>query len=286
MSRDLCEIGWTVAKKPGIGKRIRHSRFMDKYRRQKGVGLVKEVVKTGVTTAINFFPIPIVKDLLAIAFDTGVKVARSLYVERKRGKHKDAGDAGEVKWGWKDIDLSAFDRYRWKIWHAHKELVKAVEYLGENGDDTASICNDVVHAWAKYHYLMHRMELFREQLEAIHTLITMTRKWMVEVEDAVKAQDFQGIILKYDDIARDEKDVTVYDLTGDPRPSGYLSPYERRHSHCKPALCAQKSKRLTVPSERHEIARQAVGEVVSTFWDTVVGDSVSDLPGNTNIFTG
>jgi hypothetical protein len=279
MPRSLNDIGLTIAKKPGIGKRIRHSRFMDKYRRQKGVGFVKEVAKTGLTTAINFIPIPIVKDLLAIAFDTGVKVARSLYVERKRGKHKDAGDPGEVKWGWKDIDLSAFDRYRWKIWHAHKELVDAVEYLGEHGDDTASICNDVVGAWAKYHYLMHRLDLFEEQLEAIHTLIKKTRHWMNGVENAVEAQDFQDIILKYDDIALEEEDTDEIVV-------GYLSPYQRRHSHCNPELCAHKSKGLTVPSERDEIARRAVGEVVSQFWDTIVADSISDLPGGTNIFTG
>jgi hypothetical protein len=164
---------------------------MDKYRRERGLGAVKWVAKTGATIAINFIPIPIVKDVVAIAFDTGVKVARRKYVEYKRGKHTDDDDGeAQVKWGWKDIDLSAFDRYRWKIWHAHKELVKAVQYLQEHGDDTASLCNDVVRAWAKYHYLIARMRRFDEELEVIQTLMNKTKKWMDEVQRAVEAQDF------------------------------------------------------------------------------------------------
>lgn len=300
MPRNLKDIGLTVAKKPGIGKRIRHSRFMDKYRRQKGVGLVKEVAKTGLTIAINFIPIPIVKDLYAIAFDTGVKVARARYVEYKRGKHKPTGaidiDLGaRVKWGWKDIDLSAFDRYRWKIWHAHKELVDAVHYLRQHGDDTASICNDVVGAWAKYHYLMDRMELFEEQLEATHTLIEKTKKWIDQarraVNDPVYGWRFYDIIDKYDDIARDDEPDEVVDEDGEVTvgfkvAGGFKDSYLSRHSHCNPELCAHKSKRLTVPSQGHEIARRAGGEVVSVFWDTIVADSISDLPGSTNIFTG
>jgi hypothetical protein len=269
MPRDLWKLAEEMVSNPGIGKRIRHSSFMDKYRRHRGLDLVKVVVKTGVTTAINFIPIPIVKDVVAVAFDTGVKAARRKYVKYRRRTTGQLSSAGAVKWGWKDIDLSAFDRYRWKISHAHKELVDAVKYLQEHIDDTASVCNDVVRACVKGHYLLNRMERFREEIEVVQTLINETNKWMSEVELAVERQDFETIIDKYVDFAEEEDEIIGY---------------ENIHSHCDPGLCAQQDKRPAVlmPEYQQHLQRaRVVAHFFSEFWDPIVADSVSDLPGNT-----
>jgi hypothetical protein len=267
MPYDLWKLAERIAAAPGLGKRIRHSSFVDKYRRNRGLDLVKVVLKTGVTTAINFIPIPIVKDVVAIAFDTGVKAARRKYVKYRRRTTGQISSAGAVKWGWKDIDLSAFDRYRWKISHAHKELVDAVKYLPEKVDNSASVCNDVVRACVKYYYLLNRMERFREQLEVVQTLITETNKWMDEVELAVERQDFETIIDKYVNIAEaeDEDEIDI-------------------HSHCDAGLCAHRDKLpagLRQGYQQHLQRARVVAHVFSEFWDPIVGDSVSDLPGNT-----
>jgi hypothetical protein len=47
MPRDLWRLAESMASNPRIGKRIRQSSFVDKYRRKRGSDLAKAVVETG-----------------------------------------------------------------------------------------------------------------------------------------------------------------------------------------------------------------------------------------------
>lgn len=230
--RNLWDRGVALATNPSLFKVLKHSRFLDPFRRSSK----SRLLKGGVGIATSFIPIPGVRGLIKGALDKAVDITRNRAITQNK-KDADGLKAEDVaKWGLKDLDVSDFDRYRWKIYNAGTELGTVMKNVEKNRDTSVSPCNDIGMAIAKLLYLKKRAVKLRTKAMATMALCETTLKWLEEVDGvAVKGdKETQDTNSKY---SNNESVLKGYIAEeSDPR-SVNDNDHKLRHVKCDDAMC-------------------------------------------------
>lgn len=193
MPRNLWALGDEIAKNPSFWARMKHSGKGTSFRRafkgsQHGVkgGKIVKAVGSGFTYALKQVPLPVVKDLLGAVNDALFKKGRSARVKHRIDKAKASGDvAKQVKFGWKDLDVQNFDRYRWKVRDAMRDLQKETKAFNDNlakHAEAGNLCDEFVKVTAEFAYAKKRVDKLQEAVKAVGTLCVLTTNWLNDVE--------------------------------------------------------------------------------------------------------
>ncbi len=182
--RDIITVGKDLAENPNIGKRIRHSRFADPFRRLS----VNRLGQGAVKVAISVIPIPGVKQICARIEEIAYKRLMEWMTKNKLHEHEhDADKANKIKWEWKSPpNIEDFDRYRWKIHHGIEMLWDSYNNLIAAQNESTSICNDAAKAVQKWYYLRRRITKLRDAMERFRAMIEDTDEWLVQVDNKLQ----------------------------------------------------------------------------------------------------
>ena len=170
--RDLWVVGKNFAENHSWFKSIRHSKFADPFRRKSA----SRVGKMAATIGTSFIPIPVVKDFVSGAVKYGLAMARERQLSRQRSEA--VTPETNTKWGWKDLDVTMMDRYRWKIQHGVKVFNDAFKKAKDNENDSSTICNDFGKAVSKFCYLENRIKKMEDRVEILKALIADSEEWL------------------------------------------------------------------------------------------------------------
>jgi hypothetical protein len=198
--KNLQEIGASVAANPTIGKRVRHSKHLSPFRRagqSKGAfaSATAGAVKKGVSIAFGQIPVPGVGMVLDKAWTLLAEKLRAYHVaEHIKGA---PDNADKVKFELKAIGgaVADWDNYRWKVNHAAEQYKKAAAEFSETA--TEAPCDSWVRVWAKFYYLISRVDKLRESVEAVRAICDATDEWLTDVETSIK-REHQQIKAQYD----------------------------------------------------------------------------------------
>ena len=219
-NRKIWDLGKNFADNHSWFRRIRHSKYADPFRRKS----VTRVGKIAINVATSFIPIPVVKDLVTGAVKVGLAKAREKQIKMKKGSQANDDYTHSTKWGWKDLDVTMMDRYRWKIKHGVEVFNEAYKKASQNYGDSASVCNDWVKAVSKWCYLEKRIEKMQERVSILQELLSDSQKWL----DDVKGNSAF-------DHNRDQLISIAHDID--------QSPADGKHTDCDSTLCVHKTER-------------------------------------------
>lgn len=212
-AKNLQQIGASVAVNPTIGKRVRHSKIVSPFRRagQSPGALASAAagaVQKGVSVAFGQIPVPLVGSVLDKAWGLLGDKLRDYHV----AGHLKGNPSNEdkVKFELKAIGgaVADWDNYRWKVNHAAEQYNKAAAQFSETA--TKAPCDAWVRVWAKFYYLISRVDKLRESVEAVRAICDATDEWLITVETNAK-KGHEELKKQYDKEVAMLKQMQVHD---------------------------------------------------------------------------
>jgi hypothetical protein len=227
--KNLQQIGASVAANPTIGKRVRHSGPLAGFRRavqSKGAfaSATAGAVQKGVSIAFGQIPVPGVGMILDKAWGLLGEKLRTYHVASHL--KAPANPADKVKFELKHIGemVADWDGYRWKVNHAVEQYNKTAAEFSKTA--TEAPCDSWVRMWAKFYYLISRVDKLRESVEAVRAICDATDEWLVAVETNVKSAH-ETIKTQYEKEVGQLKQMQVHDTCSDAKcmfkPGSYLA---------------------------------------------------------------
>jgi len=212
-AKNLQQIGASVAANPTIGKKIRHSGSLSPFRRavqSKGAfaSATAGAIKKGVSVAFGQIPVPGVGMVLDKAWGIMGDKLREHHISSHLKAPADPAD--KVKFELKAIGgmVADWDSYRWKVNHAVEQYNKAAGEFSQVA--TKAPCDAWVRMWAKFYYLLSRVNKLREGVEAVRAVCDATDEWLTSVENNVKNAHEQ-IKVQYNKEVLQLKQMQVHD---------------------------------------------------------------------------
>ena len=203
--RNLASLAEDYATNPSILKKTLRSRAFASVR--SGVNAKKSGAATVATKAVGVLikkiPVPIVNDLLALAWDKTAEALRKKSHMNKLGR-PGVTEADKIKFSLKGLGgtVSNWDKYRWKITHGIEQVNKQTDAAKEMA---SAPCDQWVKLLAKRLYLRKRMAKLRASVVSVQALCDETLKWLDNVEVNVQANEAATSALYDKDVSQLKK---------------------------------------------------------------------------------
>ncbi len=203
--RDLVDLAQDYATNPSILKKSLRSKAFSSMRRgynAPGSAAASIAAKAG-GVMISKIPVPIVSDILVLAWDKAAGVLRSKSHESKLGK-PDVSQSDKIKFSLKELGgtVGDWDNYRWKITHAVEQVNKQTD---EAKKMESAPCDQWVKLLAKRLYLKKRIGKLRASVVSVQALCNATLEWLDKVETDVQSNEMSTAALYNQDIMQLKK---------------------------------------------------------------------------------
>jgi hypothetical protein len=246
--------GHERAQEVNFTKSINHSKLAHRWGLGQGVRLkasaVTNAAKLITKPFLALIPVPAVGTLSGMVLDAAAEKARAEYRKRQTAAANMLGQEQKVKFGIKNLDISDWDRYRYKAGHSYNELKKALDVYVDPGRDTISVCNDAFRLSYKYHYFKKRTAILRGQAETMKTICDEIIAWVDQLEDNVRNGNVEKSVLDFCEAA-ETNDMSL-------------------HVECDSDYCVHKEQRKGIWADQIREFRKMAAGAINTFAEPLV----------------
>lgn len=187
--RDLVDLAQDYATNPSILKKARRSSAFSSMRRGRHApGATAATIATkAIGVGISKIPVPIVSDLIGVAWGQVASALRSKSHESKLGK-PGISESDKIKFSLKELGgtVANWDSYRWKIHHAIEEVNKQTEAATKM---ESAPCDQWVKLLAKRIYLKKRIGKLRASVISVQGLCDATLTWLDTIDANVRSNE-------------------------------------------------------------------------------------------------